>query len=379
MLRVIKESTAELKFPAYAAFSLTFAGLGDAFLYVFLPQYANSMNVPVVWIGFLLSINRFVRIIFNGFVGNLFARHGVRQTTIAAVLIAIGSTAGYGLGLGLIWLIVFRILWGMAFAVLRISILAYVFENRNIGLSLGSSRAIQELGPMFSLWIGPVLLTCFSGQITFVCLAILSLPALLYALRLPELYYEPAAKNRINFRLPSVFNTITFLVAFIIEGVLIVVLGGLLANNNAQLTSLMITSLAAGYLVYRRICFIIFSPVSGFIAGKISFGKVFNLSLLLIIIGFVFLLIGWEMMGLVFIFTFNSINSTMAPGGVSNNQEDKISSVSVNATWRDIGSAVGAFTGGILLSERFLSEVIIIVIFILSVLLCINYRQVKQN
>jgi predicted MFS family arabinose efflux permease len=85
------------------------------------------------------------------------------------------------------------------------------------------------------------------------------------------------------------------------------------------------------------------------------------------------------MMGLVFIFTFNSVNSTMAPGGVANNQEDKISSVSVNATWRDIGSAVGAFTGGILLSERFLSEVIIIVIFIISVLLYINYRQVKQN
>lgn len=379
MLRVIKERTAALKFPAYAAFSLTFAGLGDAFLYAFLPQYANSMHIPVVWIGLLLSINRFVRIIFNGFVANLFVRYGVRQTTIVATLVAVSTTAGYGLGLGLIWLIIFRILWGMAFAVLRISVLAYVFENRNIGLSLGSSRGIQELGPMFSLWIGPVLLTYFSGQITFVCLAILSLPALLYALRLPELYYRPDTKRSINFRLPSVFNTITFFAAFIIEGILIVVLGELLAKNNAQLTSLMITSLAAGYLVYRRVCFIIFSPVSGVIAGKISFSKVFNISLLLIIIGFVFLLMGWEMMGLIFIFTFNSVNSTMAPGGASSNQEDKISAVATNATWRDLGSAVGAFTGGILLSERFLSEVIIIVIFILSVLLYINYRQVKQN
>jgi MFS transporter, DHA1 family, multidrug resistance protein len=379
MLRVIKESTAALKFPAYAAFSLTFAGLGDAFLYVFLPQYADSMNIPVVWIGLLLSINRFVRIIFNGFVGNVFVRYGVRRATIAAALVAVISTAGYGLGLGLIWLIIFRILWGMAFAVLRISTLAYVFENRNIGLSLGSSRGIQELGPMFSLWIGPVLLTYFSAQITFVCFAFLSLPALLYAMRLPELSYKPATKSSINFRLPSVFNTITFLVAFIVEGILIVILGVLLANNNAQLTSLMITSLAAGYLIYRRICFIIFSPVSGFIAGKISFGKVFNISLLLIIIGFVFLLIGWQMMGLVFIFTCNSVNSTMAPGGASNNQEDKISSVAINATWRDIGSAVGAFTGGILFTESLFSEVIIIVTFILSVLLYINYRQVKQH
>lgn len=379
MLRVIKENTAGLKYPAYAASALTFAGLGDAFLYVFLPQYAGSMNIPAVWIGLILSINRFVRIIFNGFVGNVFERYGVRRATIAATLIAVGSTIGYGLGWGLFSLIIFRILWGMSFAVLRIGALAYVFENRNIGLSLGSSRSIQELGPMFSLWIGPVLLNYFSYQITFICLAFFSLPALLYALRLPELDYRPATKRSINFRLPSLSNSITFLINFIVEGILIVVLGSLLANNNVQLTNLMITSLAAGYLVYRRICFIVFSPVSGVIGGRISFAKVFNISLLLIIIGFVFLLIGWEMMGLVIIFTFNSVNSTMAPGSASNNHEDKIRAVAVNATWRDIGAAIGALAGGMLLSASFLSEAFIIVTFILSVLLYINYRQVKQH
>jgi MFS transporter, DHA1 family, multidrug resistance protein len=375
MLRVIKESTAQLKYPAYAASALTFAGLGDAFLYAFLPQYGGSMSIPVVWIGFLLSINRFVRILFNGFVVDVFAKYGVRITTIAATLIAVGSTIGYGLNWGLLWLITFRILWGMSFAVLRFSALAYSFENKNVGLSLGSSRSIQELGPMFALWIGPVLLNYFSVEFTFFCLALLSLPALIYALGLPELEYRPVTKSKINFRLPSVFNTITFLVSFIVEGVLIVALGTLLASNNIQMTSWMVTSLAAGYLVYRRICFIIFSPLSGIIASRIGFTKVFNLSLLLIIIGFVFLLIGWEITGTVIIFTFNSVNSTMAPGGVSNNQADKISAVAVNATWRDVGAAIGAFIGGTLLSGGFLIEVFIIVTFILSILLYLNYRK----
>ena len=97
-----------LKEPAYAALAITFASFGDAFLYPFLPQYAELMEIPVVWIGILLSINRFVRIVFNPFVTGLFNKHGVRKTTIMAAILAIISTMGYGLGLGLLSLIIFR-------------------------------------------------------------------------------------------------------------------------------------------------------------------------------------------------------------------------------------------------------------------------------
>jgi len=379
MLRVIKQNSTGLKYPLYASLTLSFASFGDAFLYPFLPQYAEVMQIPVVWIGVLLSINRFIRIVFNPFVTRLFTRYGVRQTTITASIVAIVSTIGYGLGLGLLSLIVFRIAWGMAFAVLRISTLAYAFEHENIGFSLGISRSIQEAGPMFALWMGPVLLNYFSIDMTFLYLSVLSLPALLCALQLPELNYKATTRRILNFSLPSLFNSLTFQVSFIIEGMLIIVLGSFLAKNNVQLTSLMITSLVAGYLVYRRLCFILFSPISGAIADRIGFAKVFNGSVLLITAGLTLLLMGWEMAGLIIIFTFNSVNSTMAPGGASDKQGDKIRAVATNASWRDIGAATGTLAGGLLLSGSLLPEFFIIATFILGAVLVLNYIKLKKK
>jgi DHA1 family multidrug resistance protein-like MFS transporter len=379
MLRVIKQNSLGLKDPLYASLTLSFASFGDAFLYPFLPQYAEIMQIPVVWIGVLLSINRLIRIVFNPFVPELFKRYGIRPTMITASIIAIVSTIGYGLGLGLLTLIVFRIAWGMAFAVLRISTLAYAFEHENIGFSLGISRSIQEAGPMFALWTGPMLLNYFSIEMTFLYLSVLSLPALLCALQLPELNYKATTRRIINFGLPSLFNSLTFLVSFIIEGMLIIVLGLFLAKNNEQLTSLMITSLAAGYLVYRRLCSILFSPISGAIADRIGFAEVFNGSVLLIIAGLTLLLMGLEMPGLIIIFTFNSVNSTMAPGGASDKQGDKIRAVATNASWRDIGAATGTLTGGLFLSGSLLPEFFIIATFMLVAVLVLNYTKLKKK
>lgn len=170
MLRIIRQNSNGLKHPLFASLTLSFASFGDAFLYPFLPQNAEVMQIPVVWIGVLLSINRFIRIAFNGVVIKLFARYGVRTVTIAAAAMAILSTMGYGLGWGLLSLILFRMIWGMAYAILRISTLAYALEHEYIGISLGVSKSVQELGPLLALWLGPLLLNYLSPLNTFSCL-----------------------------------------------------------------------------------------------------------------------------------------------------------------------------------------------------------------
>ena len=377
MLRLISQHSSGLKYPAYASLTLSFASFGDAFLYPFLPQYYGVMQIPVVWIGFLLSINRFIRIVFNPLVVVLFSRYGIRQTTIAAAFLAIISTMGYGLGWGLVSLIIFRIAWGMAFAILRISAITYAFQNENTGLSLGISRSIQEAGPMFALWIGPVLIDFFPIQQSFLYLSILSLPCLFYAFGLPEIAYKQITRQFIKFRKPSIFNSITLMISFIVEGVLIVVLGLFITNNYKALSVAEITFLAAAFLAYRRICFILFSPVSGMLADKIGFIRVFNVSVLLIITGLILLLFGWITPGLVIIFTFNSVNSTMAPGGASVGDQDRIRAVATNATWRDIGAAAGTLTGGSLLSGSMLFEIFIIATFGLVAIMGLNY--IKSN
>lgn len=378
MLRLIKQNITGLKHPLYASLTLAFASLGDAFLYPFLPQYADVVGIPAVWIGVLLSINRFIRIAFNHYVVKLYARFGVRQTTIAAAVCAIVSTFGYSLGWGLISLLLFRMLWGMSFAVLRISTMAYAFGHDCIGFSMGATKSVQELGPLFALWIGPILLSGNSGEMSFFYLALLSLPSLLYAFQLPELNYIVISAKSTRLSLPSLFNATTFLLSFITDGMLIVVIGLLLVNKNAQLTDDTIISLVAGYLAYRRISSIILAPISGALADRIGFIQVFNRSLLSVVIGLIFLTIGWDMVGLITIFTFNSVNSSIAPGGSLTNRKDKIQAVTTNATWRDIGTASGTLTGGLLLPSSLLSEALITGIFMLVTVLLLHHRKLKK-
>lgn len=373
MLRVIKQNIAGLKYPIYASLALAFASFGDAFLYPFLPQYFEVMQVPIVWIGVLLSVNRFIRILFNPLVVKLFARYGARRVTIVAALMAIVSTGGYGLGWGLFSLLVFRVVWGMAFAVLRISSISYALQHPYPGTSLGIGKGLQEAGPLFALWLGPFLLNYFLPSDVFMLFALLSIPSLLYAMLLPELQYTPAI-TKATFRLPSIFNMITFILSFIVEGLLIIVIGLFLTKNNTSLTNWEIASLAAGYLAFRRICFILFAPISGAIADKIGFTSVFRTSVILIISGFILLLVGCETVGLLTIFTFNSVNSTVAPGEASG-RGDQVKAVTVNATWRDFGAAIGTITGGFLLPGHFVSETFTIATFILAVLTIFYFRK----
>ena len=282
---------------------------------------------------------------------------------------------GYGSGLGVISLVIFRVFWGIAFSILRMSTLAYAFRQDNIGFSLGISRSSQELGPMFALLAGPILLSYFSKESTFFYLALFSLPGLFYAIKLPELNYKPSPTNSGFLHPPSMPDIITFLVTFAIEGLLIVVIGMFLAKNDVQFSGWMITTLAAGYLAYRRICFILFSPFGGIMADKVGVHKVFNISLLFICIGLAMLLVGWSTIALILIFTFNSVNSSISPAYSSRNRKDKLEAVSTNATWRDIGSATGTFAGGLLLGTSVVSEVFIITTFILVTLLIINIRK----
>ena len=379
MLRVIKANLSGLKYPLFSSLTLSFASFGDAFLYPFLPQYGSVMQVPVVWIGVLLSINRFIRILFNPVVVNLFARYGVRSMTIAASVMAIVSTVGYGLGWGLASLIIFRICWGMAYAVLRISTIAYAFEHESVGISLGVSRSIQEAGPMLALWLGPILLSYFSPGYTFFLLALISVPSFLYAVSLPELKYIPLATKRLTFSFPSLFNTMTFAGSFTIDGMLVIATGLFFAMQNNSLTTWQITSLAAGYLAFRRVCFILFSPISGIVAERTGFVKVFNFSFLMIIVGLIFLLLSWVAAGLIIIFTFNSIYNTITPGCAANTAPDKIKAVSINSSWWDIGAAAGALTGGALLSGSLLFETFAIATFILVLLFIILSLKIKRN
>lgn len=368
-----------LKAPVYASLALAFVSFGDAFLYPYLPVNGLQVGVPVVWVGLLLSINRFVRIISNTVMPRVFTCCGLRSVTIVAAILAIVSTAGYAFSAALWAWGAFRILWGLCYSALRISTLGYALEQPKPGFALGLSRSLQELGPLVILFLAPLIIQYVNPKLIFVLLAIASLPALYFAISLPTTCNKPVLPGEtLKVRLPSTFNTITFISAILIDGVLIVSLGILFLQESENITPLKATTLAAGYLAYRRICLVALSTFGGWTADKIGFEKVFLGSLLFIISGLFVIGSGCIATGTIIVFSFYGVLSAIAPGAVSGSA-NPLHAAAENATWRDIGAAAGTLLGGFLLTSGHLLTILTIATIGLLILFFVQINAVFKT
>ena len=150
---------------------------------------------------------------------------------------------------------------------------------------------------------------------------------------------------------------------------MIVVLGLLFLHYKENITLLAATTLAAFYLGYRRICLVVLSPAGGWIADRFGLDKVFNVSIALVILGLLVVISGWIATGTVIVFTFYSINAAITPGTASRNQSNSLAAVAENATWRDIGAAIGTLIGGALITSPYLPNFLLIATFGLLILL----------
>jgi len=75
---------------------ISMAGLGDSFLYPALPLHADQLGVPVIWIGVLLSINKFVRLGGNYGVALGIGLLGYKRIAAVSVVLAALTTLLYG-------------------------------------------------------------------------------------------------------------------------------------------------------------------------------------------------------------------------------------------------------------------------------------------
>lgn len=332
-----------LRSGVFAALALAFSSFGDAFLYPFLPVHYAEVGVPVVMVGLLLSINRLVRLAANSLMVHAFLQWKFRRLTILATLLAIVSTFAYGfIGNIALW-IFFRIVWGMAFATMRISSIQYALESPSKGMSVGLSRGVYEIGPMIALMIGPLIFNHAGAAATFVILGLLSLPGIFFAWQLPEMAQPETLSGSKLLGIPSSFDRLVFISAFVVEGILVVAIGYFLKDNMAM---------AAMLLAYRRLCLIFLSPLAGWLADRRGFEKIFNSSFFLMTFGVFGLALANSTATLVlaftFIFTFNSVNAAPAPYNAAR-AGNRLKAVADNATWRDIGAATGSLLGGSLL------------------------------
>jgi MFS family permease len=371
----MRKQLAEMKFPMYASFSLSFALMGDAFLYSFLPVNASSIYVPIIWIGTILSINRFTRILLNPHILRVFSLVGFRIPIIVAATVSVFATAGYGAGFGITTLLLLRILWGISYSVLRVGAITYAMDYPKKGLALGMSQSIIESGPLLALLVGPLLFEIISPSSIFLVIALLSTPGVYFAFKLRERDQRPAQQFSFKISFPAVFNRLAFLAAFAVEGMLVVVIGALLMDARSYWSAVEITAAVAGFLIFRRICSLFISPFAGWSADRYGLANIYSGSILLICLGLLLATSCWVMPGLVLVFTFYNVNASLAAGAASAGKDDVTHAVSINATFRDAGSAFGALAGGFLLTNNHLSLIFTALTLVLVFLTWVYNRK----
>jgi DHA1 family multidrug resistance protein-like MFS transporter len=348
-----------MKSTVLSALVVTFSLVGDTLLYPVLPSYAFVLGVPVIWIGFLLSVNRFTRLLLNPWVGKLYRRHNSRSLMVLAAILAVLSTMLYGLANHIVFWIVARLIWAVSFSMLRLGSIYYALDSKKKGLSLGLNKGIQESGPLLAMIVGPFCLQYISVQTTFLVFALLTTLAVFVAMLLPVLTVSSATKGS-PFRLkPSSFNTLIFLVAFSVDGLLVVIVGKLLDSGQSLPE---IAALAAFYLMIRRLVVIGLSPVTGLLADRLGIRQVFLGAVFVTAAGFAFLMVGFVIPALLLIFVAAGAAMSLAPAGSSGEPDQLFHNVAVTTNWRDGGAAFGALIGGMLYHTQLIHPVLILLL-----------------
>ena len=142
---------------------MSLALLGDALIYAILPLYAEDFGLTIPMVGILLAANRIVRIFIYTLISKLVTFFGARTLCVIAAIMATVSTCLYGISSGFFPLLCARVLWGIAYAILLLSTLAYaVTKKSEAGTRIGTSQAIQRIGPIISLISGTWLVAIVS-------------------------------------------------------------------------------------------------------------------------------------------------------------------------------------------------------------------------
>lgn len=353
---------------------MAFAGMGDAILYPVLPVYSKELGLPIIYVGLLLSINRFVRIIANTWVANMITKIGMKKVLFISSICAVLTTILYGLELGLLSFVMARVIWGVSYSGLKITTLNYASKvTENYGFIFGISQSVKSLGALSVLWFGPILINNYGISNGLFLIASISVIAFLLVFSIPLADYTTTnkVKSKITFSLNPI-NLLIGILAISIDGILVVVLADLLNATTQNLEHLLV--LVAGYLLMKRLFMTVISFAIGFLSLKISPLKIFNFSVIISITSLLLIAFDFISLGITLAFVFNTIIVTFSPliainRSENNNSLQAISSVS---TWWDLGAGIGAFIG-ISLIKEIGQTYLFLTLFLSSTLLFTNF------
>ena len=327
--------------------------LGDALLYIVLPINADAFGISIATVGFLLAVNRIIRTFTYNLVVNFGQAVGPKKLAIIAACTAVVSTFGYAIFEGVFLLSLSRIIWGLSYAGLLIVTLHFASLNSaKTGTRIGLSRSVEQVGPLIAMLVGAWLVTSVGPRDIFLYMGLASALGILLAVFIVDTNDARNLQNKpeknFSIPLPKSIDTLIFWTGFGIDGVFTVTIVLMWAEVSGPQLAMII---GASILAIRRLSEMILGPLSGQISDRFGNGLPLTVTLVLCAAGFCLIGFGALFMGCVLLVLCRGALGTLFPAAASKlYPEQRISSLTRNQTWRDIGAAAGPFLTGMLLA-----------------------------
>jgi len=320
---------------------------GDVLLYILLPLHAAAFGVSLPEVGVLLAANRLVRIVGYGWVARCFQHHGPRRSCLVATIGAALSTLGYALLSGVWALLVARLMWGLSFAALNISVqVLATAEPQGAARRSGRSRSIVAIGPMVGLLAGTALSLSIGPRPVFALLALAAAAALAIVPKLPATRGTPLSSGP-RVTLPSRLDVWSFMQGFALDGLFVI---GLTVLASAAIPDDAALAVGAA-LALRYLAEILLGPVGGHAAERWGAERLLVLLSLAAAAGLVAIGFGLLWSGAIAVVLLRALLQPLpAPvAALRHPGAQRVPAIARVATWRDLGAGVGPLAAGALL------------------------------
>jgi MFS transporter, DHA1 family, inner membrane transport protein len=322
------------------------AQLGDSLIYAVLPLYADEFGVSLFVVGVLLSLNRWTRLVAYTVVAAIAERVGPRRLMIGAASTATLATLGYWYPAGEAMLMASRVLWGLSFAALNLSMLAYATSDKpNAGKRIATGRTAIGLFQTLSLIVGTAMVASLGARGVFLAVAAVSAIAIVLAWRLVPLPPSTEANQGFRLPLPGRLELWGLALGLIIDGIFIITLSLLLKDNELPFAPVVATGCL---LAIRWGMEVITAPIGGVMADRFGATRLALVTGGLLVIGLALIAAGWDLAGAALVVTMRGMFNTLMPVMVAQRaRSGALASQATYSTWRDLGAAVGPVVGGL--------------------------------
>jgi MFS family permease len=341
----------QLSVVARAAAVLGLVWPGDALIYVVMPLHAPAFGITLGLVGIVLSVNRIVRVLGYGWLSAASRRLGLRALTASAAAGAAASTIAYGVFPGFLPLVIARLVWGMAYAVLNVTTTAYAIgDGQRTGRRVGVNRAVSGIGPTLALSVGAWLALGLGPRGVFVALGVFGLLAVPLALTLPhELATDPAKPRAAGSRWkPSTLNVL-FFANSAIDGAFAFTLSLLFARSLPVSSALLSAGLI---LAFQRLMVVLLSLAGGTLIDRVGAYRVLVPCVALVVGGLFALAHGVLYPAAIVIVLVRALLAVTGPVLAARERSGStVERLAAFATWVDSGLALGPLMSGFVVAR----------------------------